>query len=419
MMTKIAVIGSSEFMGKILSVAAKMHGIEIDPYIYQEPSESADIIKTLKPCDIVFFSGALPYYFSKKQREKLTVPSLFLKQDELAFASSFLQIIYTKNISPERISIDLIDSSIVTNLLNDSNIIAQPFVIDYREMLAGPRFETNRIVQFHQSLWEQGTVDIALTSIHIVYDHLQELGVPALRMTDPEVSLVRGLQNAQAQADLYKSKSAQVAVGYIMMQSDHTEQVELFANEINASFQEQQDNILLLYSTRGDIEEAMEKQTLHAFLEKSEESLLAGFGFGTNMKEAEQHAQIALRFAEKDVHPMSCFILTEEKELLGPFPHVHRHHRLKSDHPETLLIAKQTKMSPANVSKIIEFSRSRHTIQFTAADLADYLQVTRRSTERIIKKLVDHGYAKVVGEEMTYQQGRPRAVYELNLPIYF
>ncbi|OLS41025.1 transcriptional regulator [Bacillus sp. MRMR6] len=419
MMTKIAVIGSSEFMGKILSVAAKMQGIEIDPYIYQEPSESAAIIKTLKPCDIVFFSGALPYYFSKKQREKLTVPALYLKQDELAFASSFLQIIYTKNISPERISIDLIDSSIVTNLLNDSKIIAQPFVIDYREMLAEPCFDTNRIVKFHQSLWEQGAIDIALTSIHIVYDRLHELGIPALRMTDPEISLLRGLQNAQDQADLHKSKSAQVAVGYLMLQSFRTERVEQFANEINASFQEQQDNILLLYSTRGDIEEAMEKQTLHDFLEKSKESLLAGFGFGTNMKEADQHAQIALQFAEKDVNPTSCFILTEDKELLGPFPHVKRNQRLKSDHPETLLIAKQTKLSPANVSKIIEFSKSRHTLQFTAADLADYLQVTRRSTERIIKKLVDHRYAKVVGEEMTYQQGRPRAVYELKLPIYF
>jgi predicted transcriptional regulator len=57
-------------------------------------------------------------------------------------------------------------------------------------------------------------------------------------------------------------------------------------------------------------------------------------------------------------------------------------------------------------------------LHFTSADLAEYLQLTRRSAERMIKKLHDHGYIKVVGEEMIYKQGRPRAIYQLNMPIY-
>ncbi|UZM99851.1 hypothetical protein OL548_07555 [Lysinibacillus sp. MHQ-1] len=36
----------------------------------------------------------------------------------------------------------------------------------------------------------------------------------------------------------------------------------------------------------------------------------------------------------------------------------------------------------------------------------------------LLKKLVDQGYAKVVGEEMTHQQGRPRTIYELNFATY-
>lgn len=61
-------------------------------------------------------------------------------------------------------------------------------------------------------------------------------------------------------------------------------------------------------------------------------------------------------------------------------------------------------MSPATLSKIIQFSKSRQSLQFTAADLSDYMQVTRRSTERILKKLVNPGLVKIVGEEMTYQK---------------
>ncbi|WP_419392926.1 helix-turn-helix domain-containing protein [Cytobacillus praedii] len=83
-----------------------------------------------------------------------------------------------------------------------------------------------------------------------------------------------------------------------------------------------------------------------------------------------------------------------------------------------LQIAQKAKLSPANLSKLIQFGKERQSHHFTAADLSEYLQVTRRTTERIIKKLADHGYISTVGEEMTYQQGRPRAVYILNLPIY-
>ena len=59
----------------------------------------------LKPCDVVFFSGALPYYFSKKEREQLPVPTLYLAQDELTISSSLLAAIYHKQVSFDRISI--------------------------------------------------------------------------------------------------------------------------------------------------------------------------------------------------------------------------------------------------------------------------------------------------------------------------
>ena len=81
-------------------------------------------------------------------------------------------------------------------------------------------------------------------------------------------------------------------------------------------------------------------------------------------------------------------------------------------------LAKETQLSPLNISKIIAFNKGRQNTQFTAHDLSEYLQVTRRTTERILKKLVDKDYVRVAGEEMSYQQGRPRTVYILNFAIY-
>lgn len=420
-MTKIAVIGSADFIAHILSVAPQIKDIEVEPYVYKEPQEATELIKHLKPCDVIFYSGALPFYFSKKLREQLPIPALFLEQDEMAIASTLLSIVHHHNIPIERISIDLTDASFVANVLTDIGIERSPVhVMDYTGMLPD-KFDTAAIVDFHLSRFKSNAIDLALTSVHAVYDQLQALRVPAKRMIDPTKAVIRGLQDAKARAELAKHHAATVAVCYLSLtkQDEFQHQyVDVFAHLLHASVQQIDECTFTLYSTRGRIEALMESDAFHDFLSKWQDPVAVGFGYGATNVEAEQNSKIARSFAA-DHKTESCgYILTEEKELLGPFPKEMKTQRLKNDRPELLQIAKEIKLSPANLSKIIQFSKSRQTLQFTAVDLSSYLQVTRRSTERILKKLVDHGYAKIVGQEMTYQQGRPRSVYELNIPIY-
>lgn len=422
-MTKIAVIGSAEFIEKAQSVANKMANIELDMYIYQQPQESSNLLKQLKPCDVVFFSGALPYYFSKTERERLPIPSLYLAQDDMTVAASFLDILYHKGISLQRISVDLIDSSIVSIVLEAANINVVPnHVIDYKTMLDKNELDISQLVSFHQSRWEQGKIDLALTSVHAVYDQLVQLKIPSMRMADPPNALIKGLKEAKAQAEYMKSQSAQVAIVYISLNELFTEQhklIDSLANSMHSSVQQLEDSLFTIFSTRGDIQLFIENGFLHEIFTTWPNHLAIGFGYGATIKEADENARIALCFAEKEPERSCSYILTDKKELHNPVLQEHKHQRLINDRPEFFEIAQKTKLSPANLSKIIQFGVSRHLHHFTTADLADYLQITRRSAERIIKKLADNGYVQVVGEEMTYQQGRPRALYILKLPIYY
>ncbi|MEI4622513.1 transcriptional regulator [Bacillus pfraonensis] len=420
MVIKIAVIGSHDFMQQLLPVAHRMEDIEIEPYIYALPKESPEIIQHLNPCDVIFFSGALPYYISKEIREQMPIPSVYLQQDEMAFATSLLSVLYHQNIRPERISIDLVDSSFVTNVFHDIGIKNTPHVMGYQDMFP-KMIEINEIVTFHYSKYQSGLIDLALTSVHAVYDELIERGVPAERMLDPTKSMIQGLQDAKAKAQLAKSNSATVAVCFVSFSSEHhmpIEHLNMFARGIHGSFRQVDKTSYVLYTTRGDIEGFINTSSFQTLFNNSKDPIALGFGYGSTVREAEQHAKIAQGFAANHPIESCCYILTDEKELLGPFPKEKKVHSLKNDHPELLKIAKETKLSPANLSKIIQFSKSRSSLQFTAADLSDYLQVTRRTTERILKKLVDYGYANICGEEMPYQQGRPRAIYELKIPIY-
>ncbi|MGG3910584.1 transcriptional regulator [Peribacillus simplex] len=419
MNTRIAVIGSTEFIERIESITSEIAEIDFDAYIYQKPTEAGLLIKTLKPCDAVLFSGALPYYFSKKYHEHLPVPSFYLAQDEMSVASSLLSVLYHKKISPHRISIDVSQASIVTNVLADLEIeMDTSYIMDYQEMLKDS-FDISLITCYHQKLWKDGFIDLALTSVHSVFDQLQLIGVPAMRMVDPQSSIFKALQDIKAHTDLIKSRSSQIAVCYVISEEANAhELVDGLAHEIQASVQLLEDCHFILYSTRGDIESLMNRNGLNHFFAQLQKKGTIGFGYGSTIMDADRHAKIALGFAEKHSDDKCGYIFTEDKDLLGPFPQHAKQLRLKNDHPELLQVAKQTKLSPANISKIIQFSHSRQSVQFTAAELEDYLQVTRRTTERILKKLSDHGHVTIVGEEMTYSKGRPRAVYELNLPVY-
>ncbi|WP_148356881.1 transcriptional regulator [Peribacillus simplex] len=419
MNTRIAVIGSAEFIERIESITSEIAEIDFDAYVYEKPTEAGMLVKTLKPCDAVLFSGALPYYFSKKYHEHLPIPAFYLAQDEMSVASSLLSVLYHKKISPHRISVDVSNASIVTNVLTDLEIEMDPsYIMDYQEML-DDSFDISLITTYHHELWKDGFIDLALTSIHSVFDQLQLIGVPAIRMVDPRSSIFKALQDIKAHTELIKSRSSQIAVCYVISEESNAhELVDGFAHEIQASVQHLEDCHFILYSTRGDIESLIKKHGLNHFFAKFKKKSKIGFGYGSTIMDADRHAKIALGFAEKHSECKCGYILTEDKDLLGPFPQQTKQQRLKNDHPELLHVAKQTKLSPANISKIIQFSHSRQSVQFTAAELEDYLQVTRRTTERILKKLSDHGHVTIVGEEMTYSKGRPRAVYELNLPVY-
>jgi hypothetical protein len=421
MVIKIAVIGSADFLKRIQSLSTQVSDIQIDEYVYQEPQDATQLVKTINPCDIIFFSGALPYYFSREWREQLTIPTHYLAQDEMSVTSTLLAVSYHKKVLLTRLSIDLMDAKFVTNVLADIDCEDQVVhVMDYQDMLES-HFDLNRIITFHQTLWNQGIIDLAITSVHAVYDQLQQLGVPVMRMINPSDTLIRGLHDAKTKAQLVQRQSAKVAVGYIYINGTHElkkEKIAAIAHRIDATVQQMKPNLYALYSTQGNIENLLNNNMLRDFFNKDQKHVKFGLGYGETIFEAGQNAEIALRFAKKEGEESCAYILTEGKELNGPYPQEYKQQRLAIDQPEFLKMAKQTTLSPANLSKIIQFGKTKNARHFTAVDLANYLQVTRRSTERILKKLADQGFVLVVGEEMTYQQGRPRAIYKLNILIY-
>jgi len=413
MSTKLAVICSKAFMKRINSIAQNIENIQIDFYLYKQPTEAPVLLKEIKPCDALLFGGTLPYLHAQSALSELPIPCNYIKQDETAISTTLLSLIANHAVPLNRISIDVMNPAIVENVLTEIEYFGpKPYIqaISITE-------PTQSILQHHIALWEANSVDFVITSIHSVFDELQALQIPAMRMLDATNSIVQCLEETKSQSLLTKSESVKAVVG-LLEASENKPIDENMLTQItaatHATYKEISPYSFELYTTAGHLQKALEKENLQHLLQQTDQSFKLAFGYGHSIVEANQNAKNALTFAK----PCEIYILDEHKNLLGPFPKSEVRLALKTDDPYVLQMAKQTSLSPLNISKIIHFSRERQSAQFTSHNLAEYLQVTRRTTERIIKKLVDNGYAKVVGEEMTHQQGRPRTIYELNFATY-
>lgn len=408
---RIAVLGSANFIDRLKELKHELVSTRLDYYIYQSPVDATEIIKNIKPCDVVFFSGSLPYLFAKEAVEKLPVPAHYLKQDEMVITTTLLSVYFSHHIPIEQLSIDLMEPQLIQNVLEDIGQSEQ-----YPHMLKiDPTFELEKVADFHARLYHSGKTSLAITSIHAVFHALQDKKIPIIRMLDSKSNILKGLEDARSLALLVKSESAKIAIGFIQSNQEITEEVlKKIAATIQANHIQTDYHLYTFISTQGNVQIALESNIMEKWFDLVSFPIKIAFGYGKTVIEATQNAKDALQYVMEN----TAYLINDHKELLGPYPNQQQQVQLKTNDPKLVQIAKNTKLSPANLSKIMQFSRSHSSVEFTAHDLEVYLQVSRRTTERLLKKLVDHGYARVVGEEMTYQQGRPRSIYELSFPTY-
>ncbi len=438
MLIRIAAIASEEFMPRILKYKDAHEGIHITPYIYKNPRESSALLDQISDCDVLLFAGSTPYAFARKKAEQKKWPAVYIPFDEYTITLSLFHTMLKVPEGLNHFSIDM-PNEYIENVVEELELENLSwFSKDFTGMLEedGAKFDAEEIIRFHKELWESGQSTLALTGFDYVYSRLRELGIPCVPLMVPGKNIRDTVKQAVAYGMLKISKSSQIAVGIASInQIDGSkyptgslvqeativlqQQLLELVKETDATVQKLGMDQFVIYGTRGSIEHMIEFKRILSLLnyveQHSRATVSIGFGFGLTAKEAESNARIALFHAGKITNESGAFLVTDEKEVIGPLNAELKTFHLKSENKEILEIAEKIGISVATVNKLVQFVKLRRDNRFTATDLAEYLGIRRRSSERILKKFIDHQVIEAVGEEQPYQKGRPRAVYRLNL----
>ncbi|WP_408007821.1 hypothetical protein ACJROX_24455 [Pseudalkalibacillus sp. A8] len=372
--------------------------------------------------EVLFYSGYLPYSISKHIIPgHLPAHYIPLKGASLYRALYNLQ---KKTPHMKTVSIDSLTSDDFKRVLDelDESIEHVPF-----QMRATLDISEN-IIDFHKILFEMNKTNAVLTGMKVISDALTESNIPNVWVTPTQEDMIVALERALLSTQSRKNRESQIVIGSLHVRPINIPKNEAgqllirFQHQIN-SYIEQLDghltqinlNEFSFVTTRGVFERITEGYKFIPIFHGTKDQLEIniGVGFGFSAFEAGSHARIAL-MQSKNFEGSTCFIVREDKSVIGPLemgPPLTYH--LSVTDQKLLDKAKEIGASPSYLNKLMAIIQRKKLNEFTAHELAKILNITTRSTHRILLQWLDAELIEIVGTEKITTRGRPRQIYRL------
>jgi len=419
---KIAAFGRKESIDRLLSYTKDDSHIEIIPIVYHHVNEIADLIDHVIYYDVYLFTEAFPYRFVEHIVKDKRLPTVTVVYDEYMLLTSLFHLLLEGKAPLKRLSIDAVSRLQVKKVLKDLNIQSTDiYSIDYGK--SSPA-DVDRIVSFHQELWNEGKIDYVLTTVYDVSERLNALNIPNKRIPVPIINIKDAIDRCVSLVQLNQQTNGQIVAGYFRVKQGHSPPKERtpydnlqtilgeFAKQTHASLVKISQNEYVMFGTEEILQYIKRNFREFPLLEDLKQHVAmpidSGFGLGLNAKQAEMHAKLALD-ACRQSPKTCCYLVNDQQETIGPIG-VKKH--VDTAKLYQALIHK-ARLNNETSYHFIDFITLRNNEPFSSHDVADYYRVTKRSAERTINKLLSGNVIKIVGEEKPYTRGRPRKLYKV------
>lgn len=430
---KLGIIGPKDLVEKSVEVGKKYKEIEIIsmPYTSEKDTEE-NIIQIQSEVDAFLFTGFIPYYHVKYNQ--LTDKDIFYYPIlGSALYSTLLKMKSNYEIDISQISIDTLEENEVMDIYEDLKISSENLFINDTHL---SNYKKDDYVNFHYDLYHSGRTKGAITSINSVYLELVKLGVPSLKIEPTKYTMKNIFKIISLASKTELAERNQILIMIIDI-AEYTLNGEKISNTEKQSKRLQLHQELLDYSRKHQASvfssaESQEfillitKGMFHDYTNSYENipmvneikakfsmEINIGIGMGINALEAEENARKALELSRNNKE-LAGFLIDQNKQVLGPIGSFNKlEYKLKTEDKQLLDYAERVGVSIANITMIKSLMKNLQTTSITAGDIQSGLNITLRSANRIMKKLVDGGVAKEVGLEQIGGRGRPRKIYKI------
>lgn len=385
-------------------------------------------------CDGILYSRKDPYLLIARHLHH-RVPVRYVDIDRSHLLISLLRAVLEYDTVPTDISIDSFDHLSAVEALTSVGIPKERVTIRTVTADIGRPGFVNAILTQHLSNHRDGA-QLCITNVTDVHRTLLKKGVPTTLITPSTESYVHEIRNLLLRHRLRNQEASPLAIMHIRLQykekyrfygempirevddlSTAAKLIAMFAEELDGAMFHLSRWEYVLLCNRAVLESATEQfvniDLMRAINVSTAFDVTIAIGCGQTIREAESNALLATN--ETLAHPgTNAVIVCAPGQVLGPISPKSEHFPQESA-TETRLadVAAATGVSTHVLHQIYQVTRQRNSNLFTSAQLAEALDVSTRTVNRIIERLLDHRYAVIEGKDLTQPYGRPARVIRL------
>lgn len=417
---KIGIIGPVDSIEKILSLKEEFNHISFKCYVTNCLKEAEKQFEACQEeCDGILFTGCSVFDFIS-QRNKIHKPNKFIPHNE---SSLFSLILKEKGLNLKNISVDIINENIVLDTFKEMEI-KNCNVLSFT-----PGFTENDYIEFHEKNIREQAVNTVLTSFQSIYNYFRDKDILVYRLYTTKFSirntinaLVNDIKNKEI--DLAKISVQIVKLDFkenLITVFDTLEKTLEFQKNlvpylkvIQGAIFNRNNSEFIIFSTKGALQNKEANMNFFKVLSKSNFNVFSGIGIGKTASEAEFNAVEALK-SSINYKKSSLFMMDEEKKIIGPMNDISSLKIINEISTVKLEeIEIKTELSKRYINKLFSLMELYKTNVFSAEELAKHLGISNKSSRRILKKIIDSNYGKILKKEVKLKSGRPKNIVEIN-----
>lgn len=422
-MIKVAIIGPKVLVQRVQEIGEQLFNFDFLPVPYNNEYESLDnALSVSQKVDVILFTGPVPYRLVYEHRKKLNSILLCVNYGGTGLYRVLFQMAkdgFLQLSGKNRFSIDFIDKEEVIFAFEELEI-------EYREMEIFEIENTTtpeQIFEYHYCKWQSGNVSCIITCLYSVYKKLKSLSIPAYCISPTRHAIQDALNLANSKTNEKTFEKNQITVCIISFENNldpkiKEKKLKYISQILQTNGQKINEENYLFYTTKGLIYSLTSGYSkIPTFIQKEHFLINMGIGIGDTVIEATERARLSHTKSIKS-NGEQLYIIEKENSVTSVFKKM-ENPVLKYDsrsYDELIRqIVEDTGLSFSTISKIKFICNASNKREFSATEIARQLNITVRSTRRILQTLVNKNYASIIGGEQPLTRGRPRQIYKLNI----
>lgn len=397
---KILLVGTDESLNKIKYIIDEIIDIETKEIIIDDTTLIKDNIKSL-PDDIDgIFATGIGVYYELSRNFTIDIPFTYAHRSVVSLSESFLKYIELGK-KYKRPSFDVVEKSLVDDLVEEFELdFDRYYVLENK-----PKYDEAFYLSNHIRLFKEGKIDSVFTAFGYSFNILKKLDIPVFRLRVTKLDIKNDLTHLIN--DIKSTKESNKSSVVHNFKGEDTD----YNNKLIKDYSLLVDGILLdqekdkiIISNKGLSHDFMLKKA-GSFLRNHDTDLSLSISSGTSINKAIENSLYGKNFLDEDYR-----IVYYDGEVFEKYDLKKNKKITSSD--DINKISEDTGILKKHLYNISTYALNKTEKKIKSSEMAELLDLTRRSAVRIMDTLIEKGYAKSA-DANSQTSGRPQKCIEI------